>query len=76
VWLYSPSRSVVVGGREMTKAGRDRIGNDHLGERISERPFQPVSNFYPYPSFVGSDEQKHAIVLGLLTELPDAKQLA
>ena len=62
----------VVAGLE---ARRDRIGDDHLGERVGQRALQPVSDFYPHPPFVGRDEQQHAVVLGFLAELPGAKQL-
>jgi hypothetical protein len=51
------------------EARRDRIGDDHLGERVGRRALQPVSDFYPHTPFVRRDEQQHAVVFGFLAEL-------
>ena len=57
------------------EARRDGVGDDDLGQRVGQRAFQPVADLDAHPPLVRRDQQQHAVVLGLLAELPGAEQL-
>ena len=57
------------------EARRDGVGDDHLGQRVGQRAFEAIADLDAHPPLVGRDQQQHAVVLGLLAELPGAEQL-
>ena len=46
-----------------------------LRQRVGQRAFEPVADLDAHPLLVRRDQQQHAVVLGLLAELPGAEQL-
>src|SRR5262249_14046928 len=53
----------------------DRVLNDELGDRISERALQAVAHLNAYLALAWHDDQQHAVVLALLSDAPAAAEL-
>ena len=57
------------------EARRDGVGDDDFGQRVGERALESIADLDAHSPLVRRDQQQHAIVLGLLAELPAAEQL-
>ena len=56
------------------EAGRDRVGDNDLCQRIGQRAFETVADLDANPPLLRRDQQQHAVVLCLLAKLPGAEQ--